>query len=264
MAPQHGEALPWQARDFPIFVVMRDVAKAMARALAGLAHRRMLALMFLPASLAVLAWGGVVWMFADDWARGFAGWWAGTALRESAVWLGVEGLVTAAWVLVVAGLLLPLALVTALIIVAVVAMPVIVGLVADRHFPHLERRRGGSFPGSLRNAAVAVAVFALLWFVTLPLWFTGVLAPVLPVLWSAYLAQRLFRYDALAEHAGPEEYALIVARTRGRLYALGALTSLLYFVPLANLVVPVYSGLAFTHLCLGELARLRQSVKGEK
>jgi hypothetical protein len=31
----------------------------------------------------------------------------------------------------------------------------------------------------------------------------------------------------------------------------------LYYVPFVNFVAPVITGLAFTHFCLGELARLR-------
>lgn len=45
-----------------------------------------------------------------------------------------------------------------------------------------------------------------------------------------------------------------------RLYLLGALVGVLQFVPLLNLVSPVYIGLAYIHLCLSELKQLRQSV----
>ena len=73
----------------------------------------------------------------------------------------------------------------------------------------------------------------------LPLWLTGVLAPVLPVLLSAYLNQRLFRYDALADHASADEYHVIINASRGRMYVLGGLLALLYYVPLLNLFAPV-------------------------
>jgi uncharacterized protein involved in cysteine biosynthesis len=86
---------------------------------------------------------------------------------------------------------------------------------------------------------------------------TGVGALVLPALISAYLNQRLLRYDALAEHAGRDEYAALRVRIKGKLYLLGLLLALLYYVPLVNLLAPVASGLAFTHLCLAELTRLR-------
>ena len=104
---------------------------------------------------------------------------------------------------------------------------------------------------------------ALLWIVTLPLWFTGVGAVVLPALNAAYLNQRLFRYDALSEHASPEELREIVGGTKGRLYGLGFALALLYYVPFVNLTAPVISGLAFTHFELSELARLRGLARRE-
>ena len=50
----------------------------------------------------------------------------------------------------------------------------------------------------------------------------------------------------------------------GRLYALGLALAALYYVPIVNLLVPVLSGLAFTHLCLGELAQLRIKEQGAR
>ncbi len=44
---------------------------------------------------------------------------------------------------------------------------------------------------------------------------------------------------------------------RGRLFLLGLITGVLYFIPPFNLVAPVFSALAFIHLCLAELQRLR-------
>jgi uncharacterized protein involved in cysteine biosynthesis len=97
----------------------------------------------------------------------------------------------------------------------------------------------------------------VLWIVTLPLWFTGIGALILPAATAAYLNQRLFRFDALAEHATREEYRLVVSRATLSLYGLGLILALLYYIPVVNLLAPVLSGLAFTHLCLGKLAVLR-------
>jgi uncharacterized protein involved in cysteine biosynthesis len=97
-----------------------------------------------------------------------------------------------------------------------------------------------------------------IWIVTLPLWLTGVLVPVLPLVLAAYLNQRLFRYDALSEHASPEEFRAILQTSWGRMYLLGVMLALLYYVPLLNLLVPVLSGLAFTHFGVAQLQELRQ------
>jgi uncharacterized protein involved in cysteine biosynthesis len=141
-------------------------------------------------------------------------------------------------------------------------MPVIVSSVAARCHAGLERKRGGTLAGSLWNMIAGISIFGTLWIVTLPLWLTGIAVFVLPPLLSAYLSQRLLRYDALAEHASPEEYRAVIVASGTRLFLLGFALALLFYVPLVNLVAPVLSGLAFTHYCLDELERLRQPAAG--
>jgi hypothetical protein len=79
-----------------------------------------------------------------------------------------------------------------------------------------------------------------------------------PALNSAWLNQRLFRYDALAEHATPGEYGELVKREKLGLWGLGLTLAPLYYVPFVNLAAPVIAGLAFTHYCLSALADLRR------
>lgn len=237
---------------------MNAIFHAMGGALRDLREPRVLALALLPPLAAILVWAGLAWAFAGDWARLVADWIARTSWLT---WMGDWGL---SWIFVWGSgiaaimLLLPVMLITAVLVTDVVAMPVIVPMIGERHYPQLKPLKGGTLLGSVGNAAAAIVVFAVLWLVTLPLWFTGIGAVLAPVLTSAYLNQRLFRYDALAEHASPAEFAHILRASRGHLFLLGVLLSLLFYVPLFNLLVPVLSALAFTHLCLGKLARLRQ------
>jgi CysZ protein len=80
----------------------------------------------------------------------------------------------------------------------------------------------------------------------------------------AWVNQRVLRYDALSEHATPEEMREIFAAKRGKLYLFGAVLALLAFVPLVGFVAPVLFGLAFIHFLLGELEALRQApIEGE-
>lgn len=218
---------------------------------------QMLALAIWPMLVALAAWTGLAWIFWDDWSQ-----WLSAAITGTDVsrWLSppnIDRLTHYSALLIIILALAPLVLITAVLIAALLAMPLIVRFVAARDYPALERRRGGTFAGSLVNALAAVLGFAALWIVTLPLWLTGFLVPLLASLLSAYLNQRLFRYDALAEHAGPEEMRTIIAAGRGRLYFLGFLLALLYYVPLFNLLVPILSGLAYTHFGLERLAELR-------
>jgi uncharacterized protein involved in cysteine biosynthesis len=149
------------------------------------------------------------------------------------------------------------ALVTALVAIAVLAMPVIVRVVAARDYPTLERRRGGTFAGSIANAVVTVLVFVPLWIASLLLLALPPVFVVASLVLSAWLNQRLLRYDALAEHADAGELRAVIRDARGRLFGLGLMLAPLAFVPIVNFFAPLYAGVAFTYLCLDEIAARR-------
>jgi len=49
----------------------------------------------------------------------------------------------------------------------------------------------------------------------------------------------------------------VIRGARGRLFMLGLALAPLSLIPLVNLFAPIYAGIAFTWLCLDELAALR-------
>ena len=229
---------------------------ALARAVADLRQPRVLAVLVLPMLGALVLWSVLALFFWDSWTSGLT-----AMLQDSAFgrWLSVSGM---RWTLdtlvfiVLAALVLAAVIVTAMAATELAAMPMIVSVVERRH-AGLARRKGGTVAGSVANATIGATVFVVLWIVTLPLWLTGIGALVVPALNSAYLNQRLFRYDALSEHASAEEYRELTSRNRMRLFGLGLLLAPLYYVPFVNLAAPVFTGLAFAHFCLSELAEMR-------
>jgi uncharacterized protein involved in cysteine biosynthesis len=237
---------------------MHPVIAALAAAARDLREPRVLALALVPPLVAIAVWLALAWAFADDWAR-----WVAEAIATTPwlTWLNDWGLASVLiWASGIAAfaLLVPLMLVVAVLATEILAMPVIVPMVGARDYPRLERRRGGTLAGSAWNAVTSIILFAVLWLLSLPLWLTGIGALLLPALISAQFNQRMFRYDALAEHASAGEYRAVVQAAGGRLYGLGLALAALYYVPLVNLLAPMLSALAFTHLCLAELARLRR------
>ncbi|MCC7484515.1 MAG: EI24 domain-containing protein [Burkholderiales bacterium] len=237
---------------------MDTVLDALKRALHDLPTPRVLAVLVAPPLAALGAWAALAWFYSDDWARWIAERIATSAWLQWIGGLGLSGIFVWASGIAALAVLLPVVFVVAVLVAEAIAMPVVVPWIASRRFAGLEARKGGTVAGSILNAAIAVPVFVLLWIVTLPLWFTGVGALALPALLSAWLNQRLFRYDALADHASAEEFRRILAGAGARLYLLGLLLALLYYVPIVNLAAPVVSALAFTHFCLAELDRLRR------
>lgn len=237
---------------------MQSVISALVAALKSLLHPRMLALVLWPMLAALALWLVAAVMFWGSWSGSLAALLQATPLQH---WIAQGFLAALSRYLIDAVLVLMLLMaiyVTALAITAVFAMPMMVDHVAGRYYPGLERRQGGSAAGSIVNAAIAIAAYCAGWVLSLPLWLFSPFALVLPVLLTAWLNQRLFRYDALAEHASRAEYRQLVGRCRVKLYLLGVAVGVLQFVPLLGLLLPVYAGLAFIHLCLAELEQLRQ------
>jgi hypothetical protein len=244
---------------------MDGVIKAVFDAARNLLHPAVFGVLLVPMLAALAIWIGLAWWFWEAWLTALQ---AGVAAAGDGWWFGPIDVTTFAGVAAVVLLILlimPAILVTAMMITAVFTMPALVELVARRAYSQLERRKGGTAVGGAWNAIVALAAFLVLWIATLPVWLiVGPLAA--PILWllSAYLNQRLFRYDALSEHASAEEMRIIFATRFGGLFVLGLITGALYFVPVVNLVAPTFAALAFIHYCLAELQRLRAVTSNER
>ncbi|MDO8958573.1 MAG: EI24 domain-containing protein [Rhodocyclaceae bacterium] len=208
-----------------------------------------------PPLVALILWSGIAWFAWLPIAE-----WVVTQMPEWSwlTWLG-------AWLAHIAVLFIfaPLVYFTALLLVAVFALPRMMTIVAARDYPDVSRQGSASAAlwGSLANTLAAGAIFVIGWLVSLPLLLIPGAVLVLPIFWAAWLNQRAFRFDALAEHALPTERTALIRREKGKLYAAGLISALLAHVPLLNLFSLAFTALLFVHLCLASLRRLR-SEKG--
>lgn len=233
--------------------------EALSAALRSQLTARMLGLALIPLLASLLVWIGIFAGFGsevlDVMARsvgGLVGPVAGETARTT-----VEAFIAGLGAIGALLLFFPLVSATALLVTSVIAMPIALPVIAARNYPQLERRRFGSNLGSVGNALVATVLYGTLFVITLPLWLIPLAALVLPLLIGAGLNARLFRYDALAEHADAAEYKAIRRQCRGDLFLLGLVGALLQIVPVLNLISPVYTGLSFIHYGLAELQRRR-------
>ena len=177
-------------------------------------------------------------------------------------------------------LAIPVIVIVSLLFVAIFMTPAMVALVAERRFPGLERKKGGSMLASLfwSLGSTLLAVIALV--LSIPLWLIPPLILVLPPLIWGWLTYRVMSYDALVDHASSEERRQIFMEHRASLLSigiisgyLGAAPSLIWasgamFVAMAPILVPVaiwiytlvfaFSSLWFAHYTLGALEQLRK------
>ncbi|MFP5418889.1 MAG: EI24 domain-containing protein [Gammaproteobacteria bacterium] len=238
---------------------MISIFDSLARAMRDLFSLRVLWVVIWPMLVAILLWGVVGIAF---WST-FSGWlMQGLDMIGIQVWLAeLEPVWIATGIQILLHLMffVPLVMLTALVLTALFGMPALIRVVAERNYPQLARENGGGLVGSLGNAVIAIVVFGGLWVATLVLWWTGI-GLVMPFVAAAYLNQRLFRYDALAEHASAPEMAILFKNERGGWWGLGLLTGLLQFVPLLNVLGPVFAALAFIHYGLARLQEQRRAV----
>ena len=199
--------------------------------------------------------------------------------------LGLSNLQSVLAPMLVLMLAIPVIAIITLFLVAIFMTPVMVKLVADRRFPELERKRGGSFLSSLLWSLGSTVLAAIALIISVPLWLIPPLVLVLPPLIWGWLTYRVMSYDALAVHASREERQHIFKAHRLQLLTiglvggyLGAAPSLLWasgavFIALAPILVPVavwvytlvfaFASLWFAHYALAALAQLRKQKSAE-
>jgi uncharacterized protein involved in cysteine biosynthesis len=239
---------------------LTEIFEAIRKAVQDLFRPQVLVMVAVPILCAMALWMLIGWYFWDQltqWVNGLL-----TASRIGqwvAEWAG--GLLQFLGALIALALLAPGVLITAMVITEFFTMPGLVNFVAQRYYPDLVREHGGTTAGSIANSLIGIAIFVLLWLVTLPLWFTGIGALIVPLVNSAYLNQRIFRHDAASDHASRGELKALNSGSQRKLFVLGLLLAPLLYVPFVNMLMPALTGLAFTHYQLDRLAKLRSREK---
>ena len=249
------------------------------RAVAYCLHPRVILLSLLPLVLMAalsLGLGYFFWESAVDAVRStFESW---SILATLVGWLEAIGLANLKTVLapmVVVFVSTPVIVVLALLLVATLMTPSMLGLVARRRFPLLERKHGGSLFGSLFGGLWATLAALLALLVSIPLWFVPPLVLILPPLIWGWLTYKVMSYDVLSEHASREERVELIRRHRITLLGMGVMTGYLGAAPsvvwasgalaivFAPVLVPVavwiytlvfaFSALWFAHFALSAL-----------
>ncbi|MFZ4285324.1 EI24 domain-containing protein [Variovorax sp. HJSM1_2] len=246
-------------------------------------HPRVIALSLLPLVFMVAlstALGYFFWDMSLDQVRSLLD----SAEWTTKLWAWLEGMGLGALKVSLAPLIViftvtPLIVIFSVLVVSIMMAPAMVRLVAERRFPLLEKKRGGTFLGSVwwSLSSTLIALVALI--VSVPLWLVPPLILILPPLIWGWLTYRVMTYDVLAEHASrPERLALLKRHTGALLLMgvisgyLGAAPSLLWvsgalfaaaFVILAPMAIWIYtlvfafSALWYAHYVLAALQAMR-------
>jgi len=233
---------------------MLEVIAAITRALRDLTRGGLILHALWPPLLSLTGWG-VVGVMA--WTPGTT--WL-TSVLPTLPWQGLAWLTDWGAGFLFLCALAPLIYVTTVLLLGAIALPRMMTVVALRHYPDLSRQGAAmsALWGGIANTLKVSAIYLAGWMLTLPLLLIPGVLLVLPLLWTAWMNQRSFRFDALAEHATPAEMQRLFQREGQRLRLAGIVSALANYVPILNLIAPAFAGLVFMHLCLTALRRLRQ------
>jgi len=233
---------------------MSSIFRAFRQSFESLLRLRMFLLILLPPVVAVLLVFILFIVFWQAWSVGLAAFLEGltpfrwiqdtTGFQEFAAFSAVVFLILA---------FIPLAYLTAVFFTSVFIMPLVLKIVVDSNYKHLEKKRGGTIIGSLWNTLVATFVFIAAFIITLPLWLVPGCQVLIPLLLTAWLNKKVFLYDVLQDFASPEERKRIEKEEAGSLYGMGLLLGLISYIPLAFFLVPVLSALCYTYYGLNAL-----------
>ena len=194
--------------------------------------------------------------------------------------LGLSSLRLVLAPVVVLFLAIPVIVITSLLFVAWMMTPTMVALVAERRFPTLLRKKGGSYIASVMWSFISTVLAVVAMLVSIPLWFIPPLILVLPPLIWGWLTYRVMSYDSLIDHATTEERKQVIKQHRGSLLAIGVISGYLgaapsvlwasgaMFIAMAPILVPVaiwmytlvfaFSSLWFAHFTLAALEQYRK------
>ena len=262
---------------------MSQLINSFWRAVAYCLYPRVIALSILPlVIMTVLSLGLGYFLWDNALAAVGASLDRYELINASVRWLESFGLSSLRLVLAPALLLflaIPVIVIISLLFVAVFMTPAMVALVAERRFPHLERKKGGSLVASSLWSLGSTLLAAIALIVSMPLWLIPPLILILPPLIWGWLTYRVMSYDALADHASRLERQQILKENRASLLGIGVLSGYLgaapsliwasgaMFVAMAPVLVPVaiwlytlvfaFSSLWFAHFSLTALEQLR-------
>ncbi|MFZ4537625.1 EI24 domain-containing protein [Propionivibrio sp.] len=233
---------------------MSEVMLALRRSFVTLGHGRVWLYMLGPAVLALLVMIGLSLFLLEGLIASFVqqppmSWVA----SWGALWLAKLLAALGGWLLILSASYL-----IAMVLAAVIVLPLLLNLVAALDYPELARMGSDSIVASTWNSLWAALLFIVGWLVTLPLWLVPGLGLLLPFFWMAWLNRRTFAYDALAVHATDQEWRELRRRQAMPLLALGLVMALLAHVPFMGLLAPSLAALAYVHFCLEALRRMRQ------
>lgn len=216
---------------------------------------RIISLLLLPFLGSAIFWGGLTY-FLWGWLSSLGVAFFQTAFTQAIVeflsayiTISPDPFVWFTKFFFILGVIIPLALISALIITSIFLVPIVVEEIRKTDFPTLVKKSNSIFTGTTATLSLSAKYF-FSWLGTIPLWFFipggNVIVPYLLLSW---FNSRLFTWEVMMEMATKEDTRIFVKNNSTDLWVMGLLTSVLYFIPVLNFIAPVITAAAFSRYC---------------
>jgi CysZ protein len=153
----------------------------------------------------------------------------------------------------------PLWYLTYLLILALGLFPILLNQIQKKDYPLLERKKGGSLLGSIKNALVGSFLFVFGLVLSLPLWIFTPVGPFFQILITAYLNKKVFIYDVYQDFASKDERIKIQKEFSNEFWIIALISAFLLWIPFINIFAVGLTALMFIHYSLSRLEKLRAS-----
>ena len=235
---------------------MAGILLALKRCLETLGRGRVWFYILCPALFALVAMVGLSIALLDQLVAAFVE-------QPPMSWIAAWGAFWLAHLLAALGgwlLILSASYLLAMLLTALVVLPLLLNYLAQTDYPELARNGSDSMLAATWNSLWAAVLFVLGWLLTLPLWLVPGLGLLLPLFWMAWLNRRTFAYDVLAVHATADEWRVLRRQHAMPLLGQGLVMAVLAHVPFIGLLAPSLAALAYIHYCLDALRQERLRV----
>lgn len=232
----------------------------LAMAFRDILRPRIISVLLLPFLGSALFWGTLTY-FLWGWLTGLGLALFQTGIIQSLVQtfsayftIGHDPFVLFTKLFFILGIIVPLALISALLITSIFLVPIVVEEIRKTDFPNLIKKSNSIFAGTTATLSLSAKYF-FSWLGTIPLW---LIIPggniIVPFLLLSWFNSRLFTWEVMVEITSKEETKIFIKNHSSDLWILGLFTSILYFIPVLNFIAPVITAATFSRYCLKESA----------
>lgn len=155
--------------------------------------------------------------------------------------------------------LMPLIYGSLIFVFSLIMVPFVIGYLHQKNYSSLVKNNSEWFYKSLFRTLKIYFIYLIAYFLLLPLWLIPGVQIILPIALNAWLNKNIMVEEILSLFTNSEEINEIHHKEREAIGILAVLTSVLFLIPVLQILAPMILILSYGHLLLNSLAQHRKA-----